>query len=88
MPDAQELEFVAEILAVKQFQPLIGEKQRLKGSPVADPFVIACAKVRGGIVVTEEKHKPNSAKIPTICHHFEIECIDLEAFMARQEWSF
>jgi hypothetical protein len=88
MPDSNELEFVAKILSVRHFQTLIGEKQRLKGTPVADPFIIACAKIRGGVVVTEERAKDNSAKIPNVCEYFEIECIDLEQFMARQGWSF
>jgi hypothetical protein len=44
-PNATELQFVAKILQISHFQNLIGEQQRLKGTPVADPFVIACAKV-------------------------------------------
>ena len=87
-PNAAELQFVAKILQVKHFQSLIGEKQRLKGTPVADPFVIACAKVREGTVVTEEEFKPNAAKIPNVCKHFKVECINLEAFMKQQKWSF
>lgn len=46
-PGPDELRFVAEILAIPHFQALIGERQRLMGTPVADPFVIACAKVKG-----------------------------------------
>jgi len=96
-PAGPELEFVAEIFRVKHFQGLIGTQQRLKGTPVADPFVIACAKVHGGTVVTEEgwqrgrvplTQKPNAAKIPNVCAHFGIPCIDLEEFMHRQGWSF
>lgn len=44
-PSAAELQFVATIFQIRHFQSLIGVKQRLKGTPVADPFVIACAKV-------------------------------------------
>jgi hypothetical protein len=79
---------VAEIFRISHFQGLIGQKQRLKGDPVADPFVIACAKVRGGSVVTEEQFKPNAAKIPNVCQHFNVPCIDLEEFMHQQKWSF
>lgn len=87
-PLNEELRFVAQILKEKRFQGLIEEKQRLKGTPVADPFVIACAKVRGGTVVTEEKWKPNSHKIPNICKHFDIPVTNLEGFMEQQQWRF
>ena len=87
-PNAAELQFVAQIFQVKHFQNLIGEQQRLKGTPVADPFVIACAKIKGGTVVTEEQLKSNAAKIPNVCAHFNIPCIDLEQFMQQQGWAF
>ena len=87
-PSAAELNFVADIFKVKHFQGLIGAQQRLKGMPVADPFVIACAKVKNGTVVTEERSKPNAAKIPNVCQHFKIPCIDLEEFMYQQGWTF
>lgn len=87
-PNATELQFVAQIFQIQHFQSLIGEQQRLKGTPVADPFVIACAKIKGGTVVTEERLKPNAAKIPNVCAHFNIPCIDLERFMQQQDWTF
>ena len=97
-PAAPELQFVADIFKVNHFHALIGAQQRLKGTPVADPFVIACARIRGGTVVTEEgwqrpsthppMPKPNAAKIPNVCAHFSIPCIDLEAFMQQQGWKF
>lgn len=87
-PDTAELQFVAKIFQVKHFHALIGEQQRLKGTPVADPFVIASAKIQEGTVVTEEQFKPHAAKIPNVCKHFNIECINLETFMKQQNWSF
>jgi hypothetical protein len=96
-PNAEELQFVATIFQVQHFQALIGQQQRLKGMPVADPFVIACAKVHGGTVVTEEgwmrpgaslMPKAHAAKIPNVCAHFGIPCIDLEEFMHQQAWNF
>lgn len=96
-PNAVELQFVAEIFKVAHFSGLIGKQQQLRGTPVADPFVIACAKAHQGTVVTEEgwlrpsdalTPKPNAAKIPNVCQHFGIPCIDLEAFMRQQGWSF
>lgn len=87
-PTGPELQFVVQIFKIPHFQALIGEKQRLTGTPVADPFVIACAKVRGGTVVTEERLKPHAAKIPNVCQHFSVPCMDLETFMQQQGWSF
>ncbi|MBV5296591.1 MAG: DUF4411 family protein [Rhodoferax sp.] len=74
--------------ADEYFQALIGEKQRLMGTPVADPFIIACAKIKAATVVTEERLKPNAAKIPNVCQHFKVPCINLETFMQTQGWSF
>lgn len=48
-PSSQEMAFVARIFAVPAFQALVKEKGRLKGSPVADPFVITRAAVLGGV---------------------------------------
>ncbi|CAH1070375.1 PIN domain-containing protein [Candidatus Nitrotoga sp. 1052] len=87
-PNTAELQFVAQIFQTKHFQSLIGEQQRLKGTPVADPFVIACAKIKGATVVTEEQQKPNAAKIPNVCEYFNVPCIDLERFMQQQGWTF
>lgn len=89
-PTADEQRFVAQIFQIPHFQSLIGEKQRLTGTPVADPFIIACAKVHKGTVVTEERLKPNAAKIPNVCEHpsINVPCIDLETFMKKQGWSF
>ena len=88
IPTREELLFVAEIFKVPHFRSLIGERQRWAGTPVADPFVIACAKRRRGTVVTEERLKPNAAKIPNVCEYFGIGCINLEQFMQEQGWSF
>ena len=87
-PTGPVLQFVTQIFQIPHFQALIGEKQRLTGTPVADPFVIACAQVRGGTVVTEERLKPQAAKIPNVCQHFSVPCMDLETFMQQQGWSF
>ncbi len=88
MPDEHESAFLRQIFSVPHFQNIIPNEARLSGSPVADPLVIASAKVRNGCVVTEEQWKPNAAKIPNICEHFDIECTDLEGFMAREGWEF
>ena len=88
LPDAAETAFVAKIFSIKHFQDLVGEKERLAGTPVADPFLIARASARAGCVVTEEKLKPHAAKIPNVCDHFKIECTNVEGFLKAKGWTF
>lgn len=87
-PSVAELGFIVEIFRVKHFHELIRKKERLAGKPVADPFVIARACIAGGCVVTQESRKNNAAKIPNVCDHFGISCINLEEFMERENWIF
>lgn len=84
----EELQFVARIFHVRHFQAMIRKKERLKGKPVADPFVIVRAKVLGACVVTQEKAAENAAKIPNVCDHFDVPCTNLEGFMEREGWMF
>ena len=88
VPSVKETAFVATIFKVPHFQMLIDQKAQLRGTPVADPFVIACAYAHQGTVVTQEKLKPNAAKIPNVCAHFKVPCIDLKGFMVAHSWSF
>lgn len=88
-PTTDELYFVAEIFNVTHFQALVRKKEQLQGKPVADPFVIAKAKVQEeGCVVTQEVKRPNAARIPNICEHFNLPCLNLEAFMEIEKWRF
>lgn len=85
---AAETAFVAEIFRVPHFQSLLSREQILKGFSAADPFIIACARVREGCVVTEEALKPNAARIPNVCQHFGVECTSVEGFLDRMGWKF
>ena len=87
-PSNDELLIVRQILAVPHFQALISSKAILKGTPIADPFVVAAGKVKNATVVTQEVLKPNAAKMPNVCAHFHVPCINLETFMAQQGWTF
>jgi hypothetical protein len=84
----EELTFVRQIFAVKHFQSLIQQRHILEGNPVADPFVIAKAKALNAAVVTQEAFAHGASKIPNICRHFGVECMDLEGFMERERWEF
>ncbi len=88
VPTVEEQGIVATILSNLHFQMLISTKARMRGTPVADPFVIACAKAAHGTVVSQERWKPHAAKIPNVCEHLNVPCINLEGFMAAQGWSF
>ena len=81
LPSAAETEFVGEIFSVPKFLDMVRRRNILEGRPVADPFVVAAAKVHEGCVVTEEKERPNSAQLPNVCAHYGIPCTNLEGFM-------
>lgn len=87
-PTQDEMAAVADILAVPHFQQVISERQRLRGGPVADPWLIARAMVSDGCVVTEEGLKPNAAKIPNICTHFGIRYTNWGGVLRNERWRY
>ncbi|HVU34718.1 MAG TPA: DUF4411 family protein [Opitutaceae bacterium] len=60
----------------------------------ADAYVIALAKLNGGIVVTQETSvhaKPNTRRshfIPDVCQDLGVPCINLLGLMRREGWKF
>jgi Domain of unknown function (DUF4411) len=87
-PNAAEGAFVAGIYAVPHFQANIERQKLFKGGKNADPFVIARAHAVNGTVLTMEQIKPHAAKIPNICDHFRVPCLDLRGFMLAEGWKF
>lgn len=87
-PGIDEVRFVSRIFGIRHFQQNLQSKKGKPRKQVADPFVIAQAKRTGGTVVTEESKPPNGARIPNICEHFEITCINLQQLMDREGWEF
>lgn len=79
---------MAKIYAVAHFQANIEKQKLYKGGRNADAFVVARAYAIGGTVVTAERLKSNAVKVPNICAHFKIPCLDLEGFMEREGWEF
>ncbi len=62
-----------------------------KGIGGADPFVIATASVRGKpwlVVCNEHPGSDQNRKIPYVCKASGIECIDFQAMMTREGWTF
>jgi transcriptional regulator with XRE-family HTH domain len=84
-PNEEELSIVKDILSDHRFRGLIRRESILKGLPVADPFIIAAAKVHNGMVVTQENYKPDAARIPTVCEVLKVRCINLEQFLKREK---
>lgn len=94
LPNEDEARVVTQIFTNKHFQSLVGNKKILEGGAVADPFIIAKAKVENLTVVTTEgfnfdgSPKLNAPKIPNICHHFKVKCLNVEGFMDNEKWKF
>lgn len=87
-PDAKEGAIVASIFRVKHFQANIERQKLLRGGRGADPFLVARAHATGTCLVTMEQFRENAAKIPNICKHFGVVCVDLNGFMEREGWAF
>ena len=85
---AEEAEFIKGIYKIEHFQQNIEQQKMYKGGFNADPFIIAKAAIISAQVVTDEREKPNAVKIPNICKHFSIPCMNFEEFMEAENWSF
>lgn len=83
---------LAEALAVQARFP--GLKDPKAEYEEADAYVIALAKLRDGIVVTQEtsaaeKNKPKRTHfIPDVCRELGLPCISLLGLMRREGWKF
>lgn len=87
-PTNKELSFITEIYSIRHFRNNLEKRKLLKGGAFADPFIIAKATNNSATVITQERYKNNSAKIPNICEHFKINCIDLEGLLINENWEF
>lgn len=88
IPTNEECKFVSEIFQKRQYLGFVKRNNLLKGLPVADPFIIAAAKINGFYVVTQESNKSKGARIPTACLDFKVECINLEDFLERENLKY
>ena len=87
-PSVRELTFITEIYLIPHFRQNLDRKKLLQGGYFADPFIIAKAKIKEAIVVTEEDRPENGVRIPNICAHFGLECMKLEGFLVKEDWRF
>ena len=56
----------------------------------ADPFVVALARMKGGVVVTQEtpSGNPERLMIPDACQLLKISCISIIGLMRKENWKF
>lgn len=87
-PTSEEMAFVAKMFLEEKIRELIKHKSIIDGKPVADPFLIASAKINNAIVITEERYKRGAARIPNICEKYEIDCINIEKFLLLEDLKF
>jgi Domain of unknown function (DUF4411) len=83
---SEELEIVREI-AARHPDWVRGAKN------AADPFIIATAKFRGAVVVTDERPsgpgtEDRNLRIPTVAAEFGVECILPTELVRRCGWRF
>ena len=87
-PQPKEYDFLAGMFQNEKNRESVPKKAIAKGTASADSYIIAKAHSIGGTVVTEEKYKPNSAKIPTICKNYNIPCINSKQMMINEKMIF
>jgi hypothetical protein len=87
-PTVEELAFITQVYSVPHFRQNLNRKKLLQGGYFADPFIIAKAKIKEAIVITEEDRPENGVRIPNICDHFGIECVKIEGFLIKEDWKF
>jgi hypothetical protein len=92
----QQIQLVREIINTNDFKALI---DTTKPTGDTDAFIIALAMEEPfqmtlppltpqRIVVCEEKLHGNRIRIPFVCRHFNIECIDIFEMFRREGWKW
>lgn len=79
MPTENEIRIVIEIMNNPEYRGLIARKKIRNGDPVADPFLIAAAKDKNALLVTQEKDE--GIRIPRVCRDLGVQCINQESFL-------
>ncbi|MBI3153103.1 MAG: DUF4411 family protein, partial [Chloroflexi bacterium] len=61
--------------------------KNLPGRNSADPFVVALARMKNYTVVTEEGlGSINRPRIPFVCEHYKIKCINILGLIKQEDW--
>lgn len=85
-PSPEELKIIKDL--ANKYKDLVSPRNINNGSPVADCHVLALAQVKSATIVTTERFKPNSQKIPNICDKIKVGCLDLHKFFEQEKWKF
>ena len=80
-PTSDESRIIRSLFEKSKMRESIRTRNILENRPSADPYIAAKAKAVGGIVVTTEKYKSNSAQLPNICEALGVESISYDDFM-------
>ncbi len=82
----QDVQLAARAV-LQEHQKLIGVGSGRSG---ADPFVVALALARNGVVVTEEvpSHSLARPKIPDVCRALGVRSVNLIGYVQEQGWVF
>ncbi|MEV4772623.1 DUF4411 family protein [Micromonospora humida] len=83
-----DLENQLAVRSILQSHPKLVNTQ--KGRSQADPFVIALARVRKCVVVTNEVAlgSLDRPRIPDVCHALGISCINFLGLIRQEKWIF
>lgn len=85
-PEAEEYETVIEIM--EKHKELVRNDSISGGRAVADPFLIAKARAKNSILITNETFTPNAHKIPNVCAEYKVQVKNLKEFMIDEGWQF
>ena len=80
-PSNAESLIMREIFKSKKFRESIHTKNIRDNRPSADAYLVAKAKCIGGVIVTAEEYKPNSAQLPNLCEAFGVQVVSYDDFM-------
>lgn len=80
-PSNDDSLFIKELFMLPKMKESVHTKNIVDNRPSADAYLVALAKNTGAVIVTNERYKPHSAQLPTICETYGIDCIAYDDFM-------
>jgi Domain of unknown function (DUF4411) len=77
-------EVQAAFRAIMRTHPELTKKNKPESKSDGDAWVIAMAKVRAAVCVTEDKKRKGGTSFPLVCAAYGVEIIRLGEFIARE----
>lgn len=81
-PTNEESHIIRDLFQNTKMRESIHTKNILNNRPSADVYLAAKTKVLNATLVTNEKYKPHSARLPNICEELNVLYISYDEFMA------